>query len=177
ELFGHARGAFTGATGRSEGRFELADGGTLFLDEIGELPLPVQGKLLRTLQEGELERVGESRSIRVDVRVIAATNRSLIADVRAGTFRSDLYYSLALFSRRAVSPGAPPRRRERWGALPLLATDLARRLASRHGKRFSAIHPASLAGLARYRWPGNIRELGNVIERAVIISTGPELTI
>jgi DNA-binding NtrC family response regulator len=171
ELFGHGRGAFTGATARSEGRFELAHGGTLFLDEVGELPLAVQAKLLRVLQEGEYERVGESRTLKVDVRVIAATNRDLRAEVRAGHFRADLYYRLAVF------PVELPPLRERQGDLPILADELARRLARKHGRRYTGIEPESQEALARYPWPGNVRELQNVIERAVIISTGPEVVI
>jgi DNA-binding NtrC family response regulator len=171
ELFGHGRGAFTGAVARSEGRFELAHGGTLLLDEIGELPLGVQAKLLRVLQEGELERVGESRTVKVDVRIIAATNRDLATEVRAGSFRADLYYRLAVF------PVVLPPLRDRIEDVPLIAAELMRRLARKHNRRFVGIHPDSLRALGRYAWPGNVRELQNLIERAVIISAGPMVII
>ena len=169
ELFGHARGAFTGAVARSEGRFELAHTGTLFLDEVGELPLGAQAKLLRVLQEGELERVGDGRPVKVDVRVVAATNRDLRGEVRAGSFRADLYYRLAVF------PVELPPLRDRAADVPVLAVELARRLTRKYGRRFTGIDPQSLEALTRYSWPGNVRELGNVIERAVIVSSGSTL--
>jgi DNA-binding NtrC family response regulator len=171
ELFGHVKGAFTGATDRRTGRFELADGGTLFLDEVSELPLETQTKLLRVLQEREFEPVGSSRPQRVDVRIIAATNRDLAADVARGRFRADLYYRLNVF------PIEVPPLRERPQDVPLLAEAFMRRCASRLGKPLQRIAPPSLARLQHYDWPGNVRELQNVIERAAVLSTGPELTV
>ncbi len=166
ELFGHERGAFTGALQQRRGRFELADGGTLFLDEVGELPLEAQAKLLRVLQEREFERVGGTKSLRVDVRVIAATNRDLQAQVKDGRFRSDLFYRLNVF------PMALPPLRERRGDIPALARHLAEKAARRLGRRLEAISPAFLERAAVHDWPGNIRELENVIERALIMSGG-----
>jgi PAS domain S-box-containing protein len=166
ELFGHERGAFTGAIQRRRGRFELAHGGTLFLDEVGELPLETQVKLLRVLQEREFERVGGSETIRVDVRVVAATNRNLPAMIRAGTFREDLYYRLNVF------PVTLPPLRERPDDIPLLAHAFLRRLARPAGRRITDISPRALDALVAYRWPGNVRELENVIERAVVLATG-----
>jgi len=162
ELFGHERGAFTGATLKREGRFALADGGTLFLDEVGELPLELQAKLLRVLQEGEFEPVGSSRTRRVDVRVVAATNRDLAALVREGQFREDLYYRLNVFPIRL------PPLRERGEDIPLLVECFVQRFAARLGRSFEPVSQDSLRRLQAYPWPGNVRELHNVIERAVV---------
>ena len=171
ELFGHEKGAFSGAVSRRVGRFELAHGGTIFLDEIGEVPLDVQVKLLRVLQEREFERVGGTDSIKVDVRVIAATNRNLLKAIREGKFREDLYYRLNVF------PIALPPLRERQGDVPLLALFLVARFAARVGVRIESIGTATMERLERYSWPGNIRELENVLERAVILANGPTLEI
>jgi PAS domain S-box-containing protein len=171
ELFGHEKGAFTGATQQRKGRFELADGGSLFLDELGELSLSAQAKLLRVLQEQEFERVGGSETIRVNVRVIAATNRNLADEVRAGRFRSDLYYRLNVF------PVEIPALRQRTTDIPLLARFFLTKYSKKFGKRFDDIDPAGLEYLREYSWPGNVRELQNVIERAVILSQGPLLEI
>ena len=170
ELFGHERGAFTGATERRMGRFELADGGTIFLDEIGEIPLEVQTKLLRVLQERELERVGGAKTIRVDVRVIAATNRDLAAAVAAGTFRQDLYFRLNVF------PIEVPPLRDRREDVPLLVRYFVGRYAAKVGRRITRVPDDVMRRLVAYHWPGNIRELENIIERAVILSPGPELS-
>ncbi len=164
ELFGHERGAFTGASERRIGRFELADGGTLFLDEIGELPLDLQSKLLRAVQEGEFERVGGSKTLRVSARVIAATNRDLAAAVSAGTFRADLYYRLNVF------PVTIPPLRDRVSDIAPLAQAALRRAAQRVGRTFDEIPEHVHDALRNYRWPGNVRELQNVIERAVLLS-------
>ncbi len=171
ELFGHVKGAFTGAIDRRVGRFELADGGTLFLDEVGELPLETQVKLLRVLQEREFEPVGSSRSLRVDVRVIAATNRDLAEAVRAGRFRADLFYRLNVF------PIEVPPLRERRTDVPQLAAFFASRFARKFGKRVEAVSNETMDRLMAYPWPGNIRELQNVIERAVVLSGGPSLAL
>ncbi|HKR22128.1 MAG TPA: sigma 54-interacting transcriptional regulator [Pyrinomonadaceae bacterium] len=171
ELFGHEKGAFTGADARRIGRFEIANGGTLFLDEVGELPLDVQSKLLRVLEEGEFERVGGSHTIKVDVRVIAATNRNLEDSVRKGEFRSDLYYRLNIF------PITLPPLRERREDIPILVTHLVQQLGQKMGKTIEAVPQETMTKLRNYRWPGNIRELRNVIERAVIITQGPSLTL
>jgi PAS domain S-box-containing protein len=171
ELFGHERGAFTGATDRRIGRFELAAGGTIFLDEIGELPLDVQAKLLRVLQEHEFERVGGSKTLTVDVRVIAATNRDLNAAVGAGSFREDLYYRLSVF------PIALPPLRDRVEDIPLLVHYFAARHAHRIGRTVMRVPDESMQRLLAYGWPGNVRELENVVERAVILSSGPDLLI
>jgi PAS domain S-box-containing protein len=171
ELFGHEKGAFTGALARRKGRFEQAHGGTLFLDEVGELPLDVQAKLLRVLQERELERVGGSETIRVDVRVVAATNRDLADMVAKGTFREDLYYRLNVF------PVALPPLRERRGDVPLLVHTFLRRFARNAGRRVDAVSPEAMARLQAYHWPGNVRELQNVVERAVILATGRVLGV
>jgi transcriptional regulator with GAF, ATPase, and Fis domain len=171
ELFGHEKGAFTGALSRRVGRFELASGGTIFLDEIGDVPADVQSKLLRVLQERELERVGGSRSISVDVRVIAATNRILESAVADGSFRADLYYRLNVFPIRL------PALRERAEDIPLLVRYFVHKYATRVGKKIERIGQATLGRLAAYSWPGNIRELENVIERAVILSPGPALEV
>jgi PAS domain S-box-containing protein len=164
ELFGHEKGAFTGATQRRDGRFVLADGGTLFLDEIGELPLELQSKLLRVLQEGELEPVGSSRTRRVDVRVVAATNRKLSESVAKGTFREDLYYRLAVF------PITIPALRDRDGDVVELARVFLEQYARQLGRSFAPLSEPTLAKLLAYPWPGNVRELQNVIERGVIVS-------
>ena len=169
EFFGHERGAFTGATQRREGRFSLADGGTLFLDEIGELPLELQGKLLRVLQEGEFEPVGGSRTRRVNVRVVAATNRDLDRLVREGGFREDLFYRLSVFPIRL------PPLRERGDDVVLVATALASKLARDLRKEVAPPGPADVAALRSYSWPGNVRELRNVIERAIITSADGRL--
>ncbi len=169
ELFGHEKGAFTGAVERRTGKFELADGGTIFLDEIGELPLDLQAKLLRVLQEKEIERVGGRREIKVDVRVIVATNRVLEDEVAAGRFRQDLFYRLTAFPLRL------PALRERPEDIPLLLTHFQTKLARRMGKPRRAIRPPDLAALQAWRWPGNIRELEHVVEQAVILSTGTVL--
>jgi formate hydrogenlyase transcriptional activator len=171
ELFGHEKGAFTGAIARRIGRFELADGGTILLDEIGEIPLDVQAKLLRVLQEKEFDRVGGKSPIAVDVRVIAATNRDLLAAVRKKTFREDLYYRLNVF------PVFVPPLRERREDIPLLAHFLVRKFGMQIGKPIEEISDDAMTRLCAYDWPGNIRELENVIERALIISTGPLLQI
>jgi formate hydrogenlyase transcriptional activator len=170
ELFGHERGAFTGALARKIGRFELADGGTIFLDEIGELPLDLQAKLLRVLQEGEFERVG-GPTIRVDVRVIAATNRDLEQAMREGRFRADLFYRLNVFPIRL------PPLRERPEDLPLLVRYFVEKYARKLGKTITTIPQRELERLQAYAWPGNVRELENVIERTVIISRGPGLEL
>jgi len=166
ELFGHEKGAFTGATSRRQGRFSLADGGTLFLDEIGELPVELQPKLLRVLQEGEFEPVGSSRTVKVDVRVVAATNRNLAERVKSGAFREDLYYRLNVFPIRI------PPLRERSGDVAILAKVFLERFCRRTGKSLAPLSEAALTRLGAYDWPGNVRELENVMERGVIISKG-----
>lgn len=171
ELFGHVKGAFTGALDKRTGRFELADGGTLFLDEVGELPLDTQVKLLRVLQEGEFEPVGSSRTLKVDVRIIAATNRNLAAEVSAGRFRADLFYRLN------VLPLHNPPLRERRTDIPQLAMFFLERAARRFGRQFDRIAPETLELLLRYHWPGNIRELQNLIERGVVLAQGPALKL
>jgi formate hydrogenlyase transcriptional activator len=171
ELFGHVKGAFTGAFERRIGRFELADGGTIFLDEVGELPLDTQVKLLRVLQEREFEPVGSNRSIRVDVRIICATNRNLQDSVREGTFRSDLYYRLNVF------PLEVPPLRERRSDIRQLAMFFLSRYSRNLGKKIEGISAAVTDRLTNYSWPGNVRELQNVIERALILSSGPILDL
>jgi len=171
EWFGHERGAFTGALAQKIGRFELAHQGTLFLDEIGDVPLDLQSKLLRVLQEHEIERLGSTRTIRVDFRLIAATNRSLEEMVGKREFRSDLYYRLNVFPVRI------PPLRERSDDIPPLVFYFTQRFAKRLRRPIESVSRESLAMLCRWPWPGNIRELQNVIERAVILSTGPVLTI
>jgi formate hydrogenlyase transcriptional activator len=171
ELFGHVRGAFTDAVEARTGRFEIADGGTLFLDEIGDLPLDTQVKLLRVLQEREFEPVGSSRPRKVDVRVIAATNRDLEREVAAGRFRADLYFRLNVF------PIAVPPLRERREDVPLLAYFFADRFGREFCKRIERIAPETVDRLAAYPWPGNVRELSNVIERAVVLARGPVLDV
>ena len=169
EFFGHVRGAFTGAIKDRAGRFELADGGSLFLDEVGEIPLELQGKLLRVLQEGQFEKVGEERTRSVNVRVISATNRDLLAEAKAGRFRLDLYYRLCVF------PIELPALRERREDIAPLAEFFLLRLAKDSGRAPHILSPENLAELEAYDWPGNVRELENVIERAVIVSQGHEL--
>jgi PAS domain S-box-containing protein len=171
ELFGHEKGAFTGATQRRLGRFELADGGTLFLDEVGDLPAETQIALLRVLEERQFERVGGTKSISVNVRIIAATNRDLKAAVAAGAFRSDLFYRLNVF------PIAVPPLRERKDDIPLLVEYFTERYASKIGKKIKSIHKRTLELFQAYDWPGNIRELQNVIERAVILCDGPTFAV
>ncbi len=171
ELFGHVKGAFTGAFERRIGRFELADGGTIFLDEVGELPLETQVKLLRVLQEREFEPVGSNRTVRVDVRIIAATNRNLQDSVKAGRFRSDLYYRLNVF------PLEVPPLRERSSDIPQLAMFFLTRCSRNLGKRIDGISAAATESLRSYAWPGNVRELQNVIERALILGQGPILEL
>jgi len=171
ELFGHEKGAFTGAAALKLGRFEVANGGTLLLDEIGELPLDLQAKLLRVLQDGEFERVGGTRTLQVDVRIIAATNRDLKQHVEKGHFREDLWYRLNVF------PITTPPLRDRRDDIPLLTDHFVTRFARKFGKPLTAVSPAGMDQLCRYSWPGNIRELANVIERAVINSRGSVLRI
>jgi formate hydrogenlyase transcriptional activator len=166
ELFGHEKGAFTGATARKLGRFEASDGSTIFLDEVGELPPETQTKLLRVLQEQEFQRVGGSDSIRIDVRVVAATNRDLADAVKAGQFRADLFYRLNIFPVRL------PPLRERREDIPLLAKHFLSRYSDRMGKRISEVSPVVVDLLKKHNWPGNVRELANVIERAVIFCPG-----
>jgi formate hydrogenlyase transcriptional activator len=171
ELFGHEKGAFTGAIAQRIGRFEVADGGTIFLDEIGEIPLELQTKLLRVLQEREFERLGSSRTIRTDARLIAATNRDLEAMVSEQKFRSDLFFRLDVF------PVHVPALREREGDIPLLVRHFTQQFSTRMKKAVETIPITAMDALCRYHWPGNIRELQNVIERAVIISTGSALSV
>lgn len=171
ELFGHEKGAFTGALQRRIGKFEQADKGTLFLDEIGELPLELQAKLLRAIQEKEIERLGGNETIKVDVRIIAATNRDLEREIVAGRFREDLYYRLFVF------PILLPPLRERLDDIPLLLQHFAGIAARRYERNIKGINPACLPALLAYRWPGNIRELENLVERAVIAATEPYIMI
>jgi len=171
EFFGHAQGAFTGAVRERPGRFQTADGGTIFLDEVGELPVEMQAKLLRVLQEGEYERVGDDRTRKVDVRVIAATNQNLAEEVRAHRFRQDLFYRLNVF------PLELPPLRARKDDIPPLATYAIARISKRHRMAAPPLTPQDIACLQRYDWPGNIRELQNVIERAVILSSGGRLRL
>ena len=171
ELFGHEKGAFTGAVSRRAGRFETADGGTLLLDEIAELPLEMQAKLLRVLQEGEFERVGSTQTIRVDVRMIAATNRDLEDAVARGTFRSDLFYRVNVF------PIHLPPLRDRQEDIPPLVSHFVLAFSKKLGRHIVEVPPGVLKALCAYSWPGNVRELENVIERAVILSSGPELEL
>ncbi|MEI6084935.1 MAG: sigma 54-interacting transcriptional regulator [Verrucomicrobiota bacterium] len=171
EFFGHERGAFTGATTKREGRFALADGGTIFLDEVGELPLDLQAKLLRVLQEGEFEPLGSARTRKVNVRVVAATNRDLGAMVAEGKFREDLFYRLNVFPLRV------PPLRERGADVALMARAFVERFARRMGRRIEPLHPDDVRWLQGYAWPGNVRELQNVIERAIILATGGRLQL
>ena len=169
EFFGHVRGAFTGALKDKPGRFELADGGTLFLDEIGEVPLAMQAKLLRVLQEQELERIGDTRTRKINVRIVAATNRDLKKEVDTGRFRQDLFYRLSVF------PIEVPPLRERREDIPPLAAHFVRQSARRMNRPDLRITQAALSELAAYDWPGNVRELQNTVERAVILSRGGPL--
>jgi formate hydrogenlyase transcriptional activator len=171
ELFGHERGAFTGALTQATGRFQLAHTGTLFLDEIGDLPLELQPKLLRVLQEQEFERLGSTRTIRVDVRIVAATNQDLAKMVREGRFRADLFYRLNVF------PIALPPLRERPEDIPFLVQHFVRKFACRMNSEVSHISEEVMEILQQHDWPGNIRELQNVIERAMIMSSGPDLSL
>jgi transcriptional regulator with GAF, ATPase, and Fis domain len=167
ELFGREKGAYTGALTREIGRFELAHESTIFLDEIGELPLELQAKLLRVLQEGEFERLGSSRTIRVDARLIVATSRNLEAAVREGKFREDLYYRLNVF------PIHIPPLRERREDIPMLTWHFLRDLGGRMGRKIESVRASTMNSFESYSWPGNVRELRNVIERHLIIYNGP----
>jgi transcriptional regulator with GAF, ATPase, and Fis domain len=171
ELFGHERGAFTGAQTQRIGRFEVANGTTIFLDEIGELPLELQPKLLRVLQDGEFERLGSTRTIKVDVRVIAATNRDLEAEVREGLFREDLFYRLNVF------PISVPPLRDRPEDIPLFVRFFVEKVSKGMGRSIVQIPHSIIKTMQDYPWPGNVRELQNVIERAVISSSGPSLRL
>src|SRR5438552_2343925 len=171
ELFGHERGAFTGAIAQKIGRFQVADGGTLFLDEVGEIPLELQPKLLRVLQEQEFERIGSTKTIKVDVRLIAATNRDLLRMVEEQRFRDDLYYRLNVFPIQA------PPLRERPEDIPALVSYFVQRFARPMNRRVEVIPSETLDALRRYTWPGNIRELANLIERAMILSRGRRLEV
>ncbi|PKN41696.1 MAG: two-component system response regulator [Deltaproteobacteria bacterium HGW-Deltaproteobacteria-18] len=166
ELFGHEKGAFTGAERRREGRFLAADKGTIFLDEIGEMPLSMQVKLLRVIQEREIQRVGGDQTLKVDVRIVAATNRDLLAEVEARRFRQDLYYRL-----NVVTLNLPPLR-ERGEDIPLLATNFLRRFAEKNDKRIKGYTPEAMDRLLKHSWPGNVRELENAVERAVVLALG-----
>jgi len=169
ELFGHERGAFTGALERKIGRFELADGGSIFLDEIGELPVELQAKLLRVLQEGEFERLGNPKTMKVNVRVIAATNRNLKIAIEKKEFREDLYYRLNVF------PIISPPLRDRKEDIPLLVKHFLQKYEGKMGRKISNVEPKVIDSLMAYDWPGNIRELENLVERAMIISPGNTL--
>jgi transcriptional regulator with GAF, ATPase, and Fis domain len=171
ELFGHEKGAFTGAHARQRGRFEVAAGSTLFLDEIGELPLELQPKLLRVMQDREFERLGSSHTIKVDVRMIAATNRNLEEEVRRGRFREDLWYRLNIF------PITMPPLRDRLDDIPLLVDFYIKKISKRMGKSIEIIPAIVMNALQNYHWPGNVRELENVLERAVINSSTPKLRL
>jgi len=171
ELFGHEKGAFTGATQRRTGRFELANSGTIFLDEVTELPLDTQVKLLRVLQEGEFERVGSSQTMKVDVRVIAATNRDLKDVVKNGSFRSDVFYRLHVF------PLEVPALRERKDDIPLLVNFFLSKFGKKLGKEVRGVAQNSMDSLISYDWPGNVRELQNIVERAVVLARGPIVQI
>jgi chemotaxis protein methyltransferase CheR len=169
ELFGHEKGAFTGSSARQLGRFEIANGATLFLDEIGELPLELQGKLLRVIQDGEFERLGSPHTIKVDARIIAATNRNLAQEVKKGNFREDLWYRLNVF------PITMPPLRDRIEDIPLLVAFYVKKIARRLGKDTPIVPKLMMDAFLNYDWPGNVRELENILERAVIISSGPKL--
>jgi len=171
ELFGHEKGAFTDAHTRKIGRFELANAGTIFLDEVGELPMDLQAKLLRVLQDGEFERLGSSTTIRVDTRILAASNRDLKAEMREGRFREDLWYRLSVF------PITVPPLRERSEDIPLLVRSFVAKLAKKLGKSIKAPSSQIIHRLQSYSWPGNVRELANVIERAIIDARGDTLDL
>ncbi|MCB2184523.1 MAG: sigma-54 dependent transcriptional regulator [Desulfobulbaceae bacterium] len=171
ELFGHEKGAFTGAVASKKGRFELADGGTLFLDEIGEMPASIQVKLLRFLQEKTFERVGGTKTLKVDVRIISATNKDLVEMVKEGTFREDLYYRL-----RVVKIEVPPLR-ERKEDLPLLVDNFLKKFTDRHGKQINKVTDEVMSLIKQYKWPGNIRELMNCIESSVVMARGDILDV
>jgi two-component system response regulator HydG len=170
ELFGYEKGAFTGAAMRKPGRFELADGGTLFLDEIGDMPRPLQVKLLRVLQEGEFERLGGTKTIRVDVRIITATNRDLASEVKAGNFREDLFYRL-----NVITLHLPPLR-ERKEDIPLLADNFLKKYSEKNQKTIQGVSRDALDALIAYNWPGNVRELENAIEQAVVLTQSDVIT-
>jgi formate hydrogenlyase transcriptional activator len=171
ELFGHERGAFTGALMQKKGRFELADGGTLFLDEIGDIPLELQPKLLRAVQEQEFERLGSAHTIHVNVRMIAATHRNLPEMIREGKFREDLFYRLNVF------PVAIPPLRERRADIPLLVNYFVSKLSQEMGRQIKTVPPRTMELLTNHPWRGNVRELANFIERAVVLSQGEELNV
>ncbi len=171
ELFGHERGSFTGATERRLGKFELANGGTLFLDEIGEMPIDLQVKLLRALQEREIERIGGKGVIKVDVRIIAATNRDLEKEMEEGRFRSDLYYRLNIF------PITLPSLRNRKEDIPLLAAHFISRFSKKAGRKIKTISTRALQEMSIYNWPGNIRELEHLLERSILLSEGDMLKV
>lgn len=171
ELFGHEKGAFTGAVAQKIGRFELANGGTLFLDEVGDIPLELQPKLLRVLQEQEFERLGSTRTIRADVRLVAATNRDLVQMTAEKEFSEDLYFRLNVFPIRV------PPLREREGDIPLLVRHYVCKYVQRMNKQIETIPEEIMAALCRYTWPGNVRELQNLIERAVILMSGKVLRL
>jgi DNA-binding NtrC family response regulator len=170
-LFGHEKGSFTGATEKHTGKFVEADGGTLFLDEVGELPLPAQVKLLRALQEGEVEPVGGRKSVKVDVRIISATHRDLIADVKAGRFREDLFYRLHVY------PISVPPLRQRSEDIPELARHFLARIAAEEGKRVHSLSAQAVSLLSAFRWPGNVRQLENAVFRAVVLTEGEEIGV
>jgi two-component system NtrC family response regulator/two-component system response regulator HydG len=171
ELFGYEKGAFTGATQRKPGRFELADGGTLFLDEIGDLPLAAQAKFLRVLQEGTFERIGGTRTLKVDVRIVAATNRNLAQDVVERRFREDLYYRI-----NVIAIALPPLR-ERREDIPLLLAHFLQKYTEQNSKTIHAAEPEVVQRLLAYHWPGNVRELENIIERAVVLAHGNTVAV
>jgi transcriptional regulator with GAF, ATPase, and Fis domain len=171
ELFGRERGAFTGSDARQIGRFELADGGTIFLDEIGEMPLELQSKLLRVIQDGEFERLGSPKTIKTDVRIIAATNRDLGEEIKNGKFREDLFYRLNVF------PITMPTLRQRKDDIPLLVSYFVAKFNKKIGKKIETVSKETMNALQQYHWPGNVRELESVIERAVIISQGIALQV
>jgi transcriptional regulator with GAF, ATPase, and Fis domain len=166
ELFGHEKGAFTGAIDKRIGKFELAQGGTIFLDEMGEMPLDLQVKLLRVLQEKEIERIGGKQTIKIDVRIIAATNRNLEKEITEGKFRLDLYYRLNVF------PITLPPLRERKEDIPLLANFFAHKFSKKTGKPFNGIKPSAMEELMQYNWPGNIREMENILEQSFVLNDG-----
>ena len=170
ELFGHEQGAFNGAVGRKEGRFELSEGGTLFLDEIGDISPALQIKLLRVLQQREFERVGGTQTLKVDVRLVAATNRDLLSEVKEGKFREDLYYRL-----NVVAVTLPPLR-QRKGDIPALVSHFIEKYTQAYGKEIRGLAPGTLNALLSHDWPGNVRELENVVERAVVLCKATELS-